>query len=485
MEIIANKMGLEDVKDYEGKRIVMRVDYNVPMDNERKITDPIRIVSTIPTIKYLLEHKVKSIVLLAHFQEPYVTCKRENFSLRPCLEVLQQKLGENVPVEFLDDCVGDEVTEKVKNCKAGSVFLCENVRFHVEEIGEMAKDAPKKKDKKEAKKEEKKEEAPKKEEKEVKVDDDKVKATPEERKKFAEALASLGDIYVNEAFGAAHRPHTSVSLIPLPIKVAGLCLKKEMDVFSHVMSAPHRPFLGIMGGAKVKDKIKVIMNLLDIVDALFIGGGMAYTFNKVNRGMAIGESLFDADGAKKVPEIMAKAAEKGVKIFFPVDNIISDKFDNNARFGQVEGDIPNGWMGVDIGPKSRVILSTLISKANTVLWNGPVGAFELAAARGGTMAAMFDLSMAKKRGCNVILGGGDTGSASLSIYVGDKPASEQMTWVSTGGGSSLVLMEGSLLPAIEALSDKTSKVESKPTATSSSSSNSAAIKETKEVKKDA
>jgi phosphoglycerate kinase len=258
----------------------------------------------------------------------------------------------------------------------------------------------------------------------------------------------LGDVFVFEAFGAAHRPHSSIIGINHPQRLAGHIMNKEMSYYGKVLSDPNRPFLAIIGGAKVSDKILVLENMLDLVDELIIGGGMAYTFLKVLYNVEIGGSIFDAEGAKQVPKIMKKAADRGVKIHLPVDHIIGDKFSADAKVGVTDNEagIPKGWIGLDAGPETRIQTSQVVARAKTVLWNGPLGVYEFGPFGGGTISAFWDLVAATRRGATTIIGGGDTGSASKFFYVGDHT-------VATGGGSSLVLMEGKLLPAVKTLSD--------------------------------
>jgi len=268
---------------------------------------------------------------------------------------------------------------------------------------------------------------------------------------FAKSLSKLGDIYVNDAFGTAHRAHSSMVGVKLPVRAAGKLLKKELDYFSKALENPPVPFLAILGGAKVKDKIQLIMKLLDKVNMMIIGGGMAYTFKKVLQKMEIGNSLFDADGAEIVPQIMAKAKEKGVEILLPIDFLAADKFDENAEtktVGEKEG-IPTGWMGLDCGPLSIKAATKMIMNAKLIVWNGPQGVFEMEAFAGGSIAFLEAVCNATKGGCISIVGGGDT--ASLVENAGKSTA---VSHVSTGGGASLELLEGKELPGVLALSSK-------------------------------
>ena len=258
-----------------------------------------------------------------------------------------------------------------------------------------------------------------------------------------------------EAFGAAHRPHSSIIGINLPQRVAGHLMNKELTYYGNVLGSPQRPFLAIVGGAKISDKILVLENLLELVDEMIIGGGMAYTFLKVLKNVKIGNSLFDAVGAKEVTKIMEKAARRGVKIHLPEDHIIGSKFSADAKVGVTDDEtgVPDGWLALDVGPKSRSHNKEVINRAKTILWNGPLGVYEMGPFGGGTLSAMQSMVEATKRKATTIIGGGDTGSASKAFYVGAAPVMDQVSWVSTGGGSSLVLMEGKELPAVTFLSN--------------------------------
>lgn len=432
-----NKQNLEDVKEWDGLRVLMRVDYNVKI-KKGAVVDATRITSTIDTLKALLAKKgakggVKCITLITHLGRPAPGTPNfdpKEFTCQPIIKVLQQYLP-GVNIEFLPDCVGEIVESATNSAKPGTVFLCENLRFHPEETGIRL----------------------------VVKDDgkiEKVKIPFNELVVFREKLSRLGDVFVFEAFGAAHRAHSSIIGINLAPRVAGLLMQKELDYFGKVLGQPARPFVAIVGGAKVSDKILVLENMLDKVDELIIGGGMAYTLKKVRDGISIGNSIFEEKGAELVPRIYKKAAERGVRIHLPVDHIIADKFDAAARVGVTDdkAGIPNGWMALDVGPKSRTIFSEVIGRAKTVLWNGPLGVFEMGPFGGGTLSAMWDLTLASRSGATCIIGGGDTGSASKVFFVGERPVAEQVSHVSTGGGSSLVLMEGKMLPAVWALSNK-------------------------------
>jgi phosphoglycerate kinase len=278
----------------------------------------------------------------------------------------------------------------------------------------------------------------------------KKKADPEDVKKFRQSLTRLGDVFVNDAFGTAHRAHSSMVGVDLP-RACGFLMKKELDYFSKVLEKPHRPFLAIMGGAKVSDKIKLITNMLDKVDEMIIGGGMAFTFNKELNNMKIGKSLFDEEGAKIVKQIVDKAKEKNVKLHFPVDFVTADKYDKNAQVGysSQEDGIPDGWMGLDIGEKSRKLFAEVIERANTILWNGPMGVFEFPNFEGGTKAMMDAVVNATAtRKAISIVGGGETATCAKNWKTESK-----LSHVSTGGGASLELLEGKSLPGVDALSE--------------------------------
>jgi phosphoglycerate kinase len=327
-------------------------------------------------------------------------------------------------VTFLNDCVGPEVEQACANPAKGSVILLENLRFHAEEEGERE------------------------------VEKKKIKADPEAIKKFRESLTKLADVYVNDAFGAAHRAHSSVVGVCLEPRIAGLLMGKELDYFSKAMENPERPFLAILGGAKVEDKIPLIESLLDKVDEMIIGGGMAFTFTKVLNGMKIGSSLFDEKGANLVPTLMAKAKAKGVKMHLPTDFVAADKFaaDAQDKYCTQEEGIPDGWMGLDVGPKSVSSFVEAVNRAKTIVWNGPCGVFEFDKFAKGTKGVMDAIvSRTDKGECVSIVGGGDT--ATCCFKWGTE---KSISHVSTGGGASLELLEGKILPGVANLSDSKS-----------------------------
>lgn len=419
--MLQNKAGIEDIASkLAGKRVLMRVDFNVPIENG-VVTDKTRIVGTIPTIKYVFDHGAKCLILMSHCGRPDGR-KQDKYTLKPVVPVLKELIGKDVT--FLQDCVGPDVESKCANPSEGELILLENLRFHVEEEGSGKDESG-----------------------------NKIKAKPENVETFRQSLTKLGDIFVNDAFGTAHRPHSSMVGVTLPIKVAGLLMKKELDYFGKALENPQKPFLAILGGAKVKDKILLIKNLLDRVDMMIVGGGMAYTFKKVLNNMPIGNSLYDEEGAKIVPEIMSKAKEKNVEIVFPVDFVCGDKFDRNAEIKEFDDStgIPDGWMGMDCGPKTIENAKKVIEKAKTIVWNGPQGVFEFEKFAKGSLAYLEAVVEATKKGAVSIVGGGDTAS-----LVENAGKSSMMSHVSTGGGASLELLEGKELPGVVALSDKNS-----------------------------
>lgn len=427
LDLMLNKQTLDDI-DWDGKRVLVRVDYNVPI-KDGVVVDDTRIMLSLNTLKFLLGRKgpqggCKCIVLIAHLGRPGGNYKKESFSLQPCVKVLQREL-KGVKVEFLADCVGPEIEKTIKTCAKGTVFLCENLRFHIAETGSG-----------------------------ITSDKQRVKASAAQVQEFRAGLSKLGDLYVFEAFGAAHRPHSSVVGISIEPRVAGLRMQREMDYYGQVLGRPQRPFLAIIGGTSITNKMGVICNLLNLVDDLVIGGGMAYTFKKVLEGVQIGGSLFDKEGAALVGRIVRLAKEKGVRLHLPIDHVIADNFSAEAKVGVTDDatGVPDGWMALDVGPKTRILNSQIIARSKTILWNGPVGVYELGSFSTGTISAMCDLVEATKRGALTIIGGGATGSASKHFYFGREPIANQVTHVSAGGGSTLVLMEGKMLPGVQHLS---------------------------------
>jgi len=415
---LSNKLSITDV-DLKGKRVLIRVDFNVPLDADKKITNNQRIVGAIPTIKYAVEKGAKSVILMSHLGRPDGKVNPK-YSLKPVLPELEKLLG--TKVEFAPDCVGKEVEEIVNKASNGQVVLLENLRFHAEEEG-SSKDA----------------------------DGKKVKADKAKVEEFRKGLTALGDIYINDAFGTAHRAHSSMVGVDLPQKASGFLMKKELEYFAKALEEPQRPFLAILGGAKVSDKIQLIDNLLTKVNSLIICGGMAFTFKKTLENVKIGNSLFDEEGSKTVGDLVKKAKANNVKLVFPCDYVTADKFAKDAKTGtatDAEG-IPDGWMALDCGPKSIEAYKAAISEAKTILWNGPAGVFEFEAFAHGTKATLDAAVDAAQSGKIVIIGGGDTATVAAKYQVEDK-----LSHVSTGGGASLELLEGKALPGVVALSSK-------------------------------
>lgn len=410
---------LVEQKEIEGKRVLMRVDFNVPMDKTTgAISNDQRIVGALPSIKLAMDQgKAKSVVLMSHKGRPSGQNTAPKDSLKPVAERLQELLGR--PVTFLHDCIGDSVTETCADPEPGSIFLLENLRYHIEEEG-----------------------------KGIDAEGNKVKADPARVKSFRQSLNLLGDVYVNDAFGTAHRAHSSMVGSGHKYRVAGKLMEKELAYFDRALNSPARPFVCIMGGAKVTDKIQLIQNLLTKADEIIIGGGMAYTFKKVLNNVSIGSSLFDEEGAKIVLDIMAAAHAKNVQIHLPIDHVAGSKFGADADTKVVTDDegIPDGWMGLDIGPKSASLFQDIVRHAKTVVWNGPMGVFEFEAFEKGTRAVMDAVVSVTKKDATTIIGGGDTATCCVKFKTED-----QVSHVSTGGGASLELLEGKVLPGVDAL----------------------------------
>ncbi|KAL9123005.1 MAG: hypothetical protein Q9187_000443 [Circinaria calcarea] len=415
---LSNKLAITDV-DLKSKRVLIRVDFNVPLDSNKNITNNQRIVGALPTIKYACEHGARAVVLMSHLGRPDGK-RAEKYSLRPIVPELEKLLGKKVI--FTDDCAGKEVEDTVNKASDGQVILLENLRFHPEEEG-SSKDAEGKK----------------------------VKADKEKVTEFRKGLTALGDVYINDAFGTAHRAHSSMVGVDLPQKASGFLMKKELDYFAQALEDPKRPFLAILGGAKISDKIQLIDNLLSKVNSLIICGGMAFTFKKTLENVKIGNSLFDEAGSKTVGDLVEKAKKNNVKIVLPTDYVTADKFDKDAKTGYAtdEGGIPDGWMGLDCGDKSIKLYKEAISEAKTILWNGPPGVFEMDAFAKGTKEVLDAAVEAAQSGKIVIIGGGDTATVAAKYGVEDK-----LSHVSTGGGASLELLEGKDLPGVSALSSK-------------------------------
>lgn len=400
-----------------GKRVFIRVDFNVPQDKATgAITNTARIVAALPTIKYALE-KGASVILASHLGRPDGKAS-EKFSLKPVAAELEIILGK--PVTFLNDCVGPQVEAACANLKAGEVVLLENLRFHIEEEGKIK-------------------------EKQADGTEKSIKADPAKVTEFRASLSKLADVYVNDAFGTAHRAHSSMVGVTLTDKAAGFLMEAELVAFAKVIENPQRPLLAILGGAKIADKIPLINNLLDKANAIIIGGGMAFTFKKVIENVEIGSSLFDAEGAKIVAELATKAKAKGVKLVLPVDYVAADKFaaDANTKVVTDQEGIPAGWLGLDVGPKSITLFRETILASKTIVWNGPAGVFEFEKFAAGTIAQAEAIAEATKGGATTVIGGGDTATAAKKFKV-----AKVVTHCSTGGGASLELLEGKTLPGV-------------------------------------
>ncbi|KAL4879532.1 phosphoglycerate kinase [Aspergillus karnatakaensis] len=417
---LTSKLSITDV-DLKDKRVLIRVDFNVPLDKKdnKTITNPQRIVGALPTIKYAIDNGAKAVILMSHLGRPDGKVNPK-YSLEPVKAKLEELLKRDVI--FTKDSVGKEVEETVNKASGGQVILLENLRFHAEEEG-SSKDEQ----------------------------GNKVKADKEKVAEFRKGLTALGDIYINDAFGTAHRAHSSMVGVDLPQKASGFLVKKELEYFAKALEEPQRPFLAILGGSKVSDKIQLIDNLLPKVNSLIITGGMAFTFKKTLENVQIGNSLFDKDGSEIVGNIIEKAKKNNVKVVLPVDYVTADKFgaDANTDYATDEKGIPDGWLGLDVGKKSIELYKETIAESKTILWNGPPGVFELEPFATATKATLDAAVKAVENGATVIIGGGDTATVAAKYGAEDK-----ISHVSTGGGASLELLEGKELPGVAALSEK-------------------------------
>ena len=393
-----NKMTIEDVQ-VKGKKVLVRCDFNVPLDADKNITDETRINAALPTIKYLLDNGA-AVILCSHLGRPKGEFNMK-YSLAPVAKRLSEKLG--FEVKLAKDVIGPDAKKLAAEVEPGKAVLLENVRFHAEE----EKNDP----------------------------------------AFAKELASMAELYVSDAFGTVHRAHASTAGVAdyLPA-VAGYLIGKELNFLGNAVENPVRPFVAILGGAKVKDKIGVITNLLEKVDTLIIGGGMAYTFSKAMGG-EIGDSLLDEERIELAKDMMKAAEAKGVKFLLPVDTVIANDFDNPTEIKVVPaGEIPAGWQGLDIGPKTIELFSDAVKSAKTVVWNGPMGVFEKPEFAKGTLAIATAMA---ESDATTIIGGGDSAAAVTQMGLAPK-----MSHISTGGGASLEFLEGKVLPGVACLKDK-------------------------------
>ena len=391
-----------DSLNFAGKKALIRVDFNVPLDEQLHVSDGTRIQAAVPTIKKILKDG-GSAILMSHLGRPKGG-PEDKYSLNHIVSAVESALGQKI--SFASDCIGEEAIQKAAQLAAGQVLLLENLRFYKEE--------------------EKGDEA------------------------FAAKLAQLGDVYVNDAFGTAHRAHASTAVIAANFsqKVAGYLMESELTNADKVLGNPERPYTAIMGGAKIADKILIIERLLEKVDNLIIGGGMSYTFAKAQGG-SIGTSLLEADKLDFVLELMEKAKAKGVNLILPIDTVIADDFSNTANQGLVnKGEIPDNWMGLDIGPKTRELFGKVILESKTILWNGPMGVFEMESFDKGTKAIAEYVAEATRNGAFSLIGGGDSAAA-----VNKFGYTDQVSYVSTGGGALLEHMEGKVLPGVAALAE--------------------------------
>jgi len=403
--------------DLNGKKVLMRCDFNVPLDDERNITNDGRITKAMPTIKHVVDNG-GSLILMSHLGRPKGE-RNDKLSLRPVAKRLGELLGKEVL--FAGDCIGDEVQSQALALKAGDVMLLENLRFHKEET---IKDKAAK-------------------------EDEQLRSAKDE---FAKQLTCLADVYVDDAFGTAHRDNASMYTVPVMMegkpKVSGFLIEKELKFLGETVSNPERPFVAILGGAKVSDKIGVIENLFSKVDKILIGGAMAYTFFKAG-GREIGKSLCEDDFIDKANELLELAKDAGCEIVLPVDTVIVSEFRANAENKVTNSNFGTDWEGVDIGPESRTLFAEKLKGARTIVWNGPMGAFELEPFDEGTKAVAMAVAEATAKGARSVIGGGDSASAIVNMGLEDK-----VSHISTGGGASLEFLEGKQFKCIDILDDK-------------------------------
>jgi len=403
-----------DVKD---KRVLMRCDFNVPLDENSNITSDDRIVKALPTIKNILEHS-GAVILMSHLGRPEGE-RNDKYSLAPVAKRLSELLGREVV--FADDCIGEGVKAKAQALKSGQCMLLENLRFHKEET---IKDKAAKED----------------------------KQLRENKDNFAKHLAELADIYVNDAFGTAHRDNASMYTVPQMMegkpRVIGFLIEKELKFLGDTVSNPQKPFVAILGGAKVSDKIRVIENLLDKVDRLLIGGAMAYTFFKA-QNKTVGKSLCEDDFLDKATELLERAKDVGCEMVLPVDTVVAKEFKAGAESKVVSGNIEADWQGMDIGPDTRKLFAEKLADAKTIVWNGPMGVFEMPPFDEGTKAVALAVAEATDKGARSVIGGGDSASAVEKLGLEDR-----ISHISTGGGASLEFLEGKKFVCLEILDEK-------------------------------
>lgn len=415
-----NKKTINDI-NFKDKRVLMRVDFNVPLDGNT-VSDDTRIRAALPSIKHILDAGA-SLVLMSHLGRPKGEVKPE-FSLKPAADQLAELLDR--AVKFAPDCVGESAREMADALNPGDVLVLENLRFHPEEEGKPALTGDETDEEKAAAK----------------------AAMKEKQAAFAAQLSELGDVYVCDAFGTAHRAHASMAVVTQHFEecAAGYLLEKEIAYLGNAVANPERPFVAILGGAKISGKIDVLMNLMDKVDTIIVGGGMVYTFYKA-MGYPVGDSLVEEERIDLARETLEKVKARNVNFLLPIDHVVADAFSADANAKTVgEQEIPDGWMALDIGPESIALFSKAVSDARTIVWNGPMGCFEMEPFAAGTMALAKAIAEAD---CTSIIGGGDSVSAVNKSGLADK-----MTHISTGGGASLEFLEGKELPGIAALSDK-------------------------------
>ena len=413
-----------DTYDFKGKRAIIRVDFNVPLNDKLEITDDTRIRAAIPTVKKVLE-KGGSVILMSHLGRPKKG-PEDKFSLKHIIPGIEKRLG--VKIDFAPDCMGREAAEKAAALKPGQVLLLENLRFYAEEEGKprgLADDA---------------------------TDEQKAaakKAIKESQKEFTKKLASYADVYINDAFGTAHRAHASTALIAEYFpndKMFGYVMEGELKAIDKVLQSPARPFTAILGGSKVSSKITIIEKLMDKVDNLILGGGMTYTFMAAQGGK-VGDSICEPDQFRTALDILKMAKEKNVKIFLAEDALCADSFSNDAKTQVCPSDaIPDGWEGLDIGPKAAVAFTEIIAASKTILWNGPVGVFEMPNFAKGSEAVANAIVAATAKGAYSLIGGGDS-----VAFINQYGMADKVSYVSTGGGALLEYMEGVDLPGVAAI----------------------------------